>query len=37
MIDVMIVGLCVLAITPLLSLYTLDVRAVYPASCGWRG
>jgi len=32
MIDVMIVGLCVLAITPLLSLYTLDVRGIYPAS-----
>jgi len=35
MIDVMIVGLCVLAITPLLSLYTLDVRALYPASWFW--
>jgi hypothetical protein len=35
MIDVMIVGLCVLAITPLLSLYTLDVRAIYPASWFW--
>jgi hypothetical protein len=35
MIDVMIVGLCVLAVTPLLSLYTLDVRAIYPASWFW--
>jgi len=35
MIDVMIVGLCVLAITPLLSLYTLDVRGIYPASWFW--
>jgi hypothetical protein len=31
----MIVGLCVLAITPLLSLYTLDVRGIYPASWFW--
>ena len=35
MIDVMIIGLCVLAITPLLSLYTLDVSALYPASWFW--
>ena len=35
MIDVMIVGLCVLTITPLLSLYTLDVRGIYPASWFW--
>ncbi len=26
----LIVGLCVLAITPLLSLYTLDIRRLYP-------
>jgi len=30
-----IVGLCILAFTPLLSLYTLDVRALYPASWVW--
>ena len=35
MIDVMIIGLCVLTVTPLLSLYTLDVRALYPASLIW--
>jgi len=26
----LIVGLCILAITPLLSLYTLDIRRLYP-------
>jgi energy-converting hydrogenase Eha subunit E len=31
-INAVIVGLCILAFTPLLSLYTLDIRAVYPAS-----
>jgi hypothetical protein len=35
MIDVMIVGMCILAVTPLLSLYTLDVRGLYPASWFW--
>jgi len=34
-IDGMIVGLCILALTPLLSLYTLDVRNLYPASLIW--
>jgi Na+-driven multidrug efflux pump len=29
------VGLCVLAITPLLSLYTLDVRRLYPGYLIW--
>lgn len=31
-VNAVIVGLCVLVITPLLSLYTLDVRRLYP---GW--
>ncbi|MGD0920278.1 MAG: hypothetical protein ABSA70_00765 [Terriglobia bacterium] len=31
-INAVIVGLCILAFTPLLSLYTLDIRALYPAS-----
>ena len=31
-IDGMAVGLCILALTPLLALYTLDVRRLYPAS-----
>ena len=31
----LIVGLCILAITPLLSLYTLDVRRLYPSYLIW--
>ncbi len=31
-VNAVIVGLCVLAVTPLLSLYTLDIRQLYP---GW--
>jgi hypothetical protein len=31
----LIVGLCILAITPLLSLYTLDVRRLYPGYLIW--
>ncbi len=31
----LIVGLCVLAITPLLSLYTLDLRRLYPGYLIW--
>ena len=34
-VDALIAGLCVLAITPLLSLYTLDVRGLYPAYLIW--
>lgn len=34
-IDALAVGLCVLAITPLVSLYTTDVRSLYPASLIW--
>jgi hypothetical protein len=30
-VNAFIVGLCVLAITPLLSLYTLDMRQLYPS------
>ena len=29
-IDALVVGFCILAITPLLSLYTLDIRRLYP-------
>ncbi len=29
------VGLCILAITPLLSLYTLDIRRLYPGYLIW--
>jgi len=39
----MSVGLCILAVTPLISLYTLDVQRFYPGYlighalwCGWR-
>jgi len=34
-IDAVIAGLCVLAFTPLLSLYTLDVRSLYPSYLIW--
>ena len=31
----LIVGICILAITPLLSLYTLDIRRLYPGYLIW--
>jgi len=31
----LIAGLCILAITPLLSLYTLDIRRLYPGYLIW--
>jgi hypothetical protein len=34
-IDALIVGLCILALTPLVSLYTLDVRSLYPTYLIW--
>lgn len=34
-IDAVIVGPCILAVTPLLSLYTLDLRRPYPAYLIW--
>jgi hypothetical protein len=34
-IDGMTLGLCILAITPLISLYTLDVRSLYPVYLIW--
>jgi hypothetical protein len=34
-IDALIVGLCILALTPLVSLYTLDLRSLYPAYLIW--
>ena len=34
-IDALIVGLCILAITPLLSLYTLDIRRLYLSYMIW--
>ncbi len=34
-VDGMTVGLCILAITPLISLYTLDVQRLYPAYLLW--
>ena len=34
-IDAVTVGVCVLVITPLLSLYTLDVRSLYPGYLIW--
>ena len=33
--DAFTVGLCILAVLPLLSLYTLDVRRVYPGYLFW--
>lgn len=34
-IDALIAGLCILALTSLLSLYTLDIRRLYPAYLIW--
>ena len=34
-INSLMVGLCILAITPLISLYTLDVSRLYPAYAVW--
>jgi len=34
-IDGMTVGLCILAVTPLISLYALDVQTLYPAYLVW--
>src|SRR6266567_1980351 len=34
-VDGMTVGLCILAITPLISLYTLDVQRLYPGYLIW--
>ena len=34
-IDALAVGLCILAITPLVSLYTTDVRNLYPGYLIW--
>jgi hypothetical protein len=34
-IDALMAGLCILAITPLISLYTLDVSRLYPAYAVW--
>ncbi len=34
-VDGMTVGLCILAITPLVSLYTLDVQRLYPGYLIW--
>ena len=34
-VNAFIVGLCVLAITPLLSLYTLDMRRLFPSYLIW--
>ena len=34
-INALVFGLCVLAVTPLLSLYTLDIERLYPAYLIW--
>jgi hypothetical protein len=34
-VDALIVGLCILALTPLLSLWTTDIRSMYPAYRLW--
>jgi hypothetical protein len=34
-VDALMVGVCVLAVTPLISLYTLDVGRLYPAYAVW--
>ena len=35
LVDGLIIGLVVLAVTPLLSLYSLDIRRIYPAYLVW--
>jgi hypothetical protein len=34
-VDGLIAGLCILAVTPLLSLWTTDIRSMYPAYLVW--
>ena len=34
-VNAVILGLCILAVTPLLSLYTLDIRRLYPSYLIW--
>jgi len=34
-VEALIVGLCILALTPLLSLWTTDIRSMYPAYLLW--
>jgi hypothetical protein len=34
-VDALIVGLCILCVTPLLSLWMTDIRAIYPAYLIW--
>jgi hypothetical protein len=34
-IDALMVGLCVLAVTPLISLYMLDIQRIYPGHLVW--
>jgi hypothetical protein len=34
-VDALIVGLCILSLTPLLSLWTTDIRSMYPAYLLW--
>jgi hypothetical protein len=34
-VDALIAGLCILAVTPLLSLWMTDIRAIYPAYFLW--
>jgi len=34
-VDALIVGLCILALSPLLSLWTTDIRSMYPAYLLW--
>jgi hypothetical protein len=34
-IDALMVGLCVLAVTPLISFYTLDIQRIYPGHLVW--
>jgi len=34
-VDALVAGLCILAVTPLLSLFTLDIRRLYPGYLIW--
>lgn len=34
-VDAVAIGLCILAVTPIISLYTTDVRSLYPGYLIW--
>jgi hypothetical protein len=36
-IDALTMGLCILAVTPLVSLWMLDIQSIYPGHLVWAG